>query len=58
MDKYGIQALGTCGKHCHGCPDQLFDIPDVLDRLRRKLGSGVIETRRGQGYCVPAPDGP
>ena len=30
----------------------------LLTRLRRKLGSEVIETRRGQGYCVPTLDGP
>lgn len=25
-----------------------------VNRLRRKLGSAVIETRRGQGYCFPS----
>lgn len=25
----------------------------IITRLRRKLGSGAIETRRGFGYCIP-----
>lgn len=29
-------------------------IEAVLTRLRRKLGAGVIETRRGHGYVIPA----
>lgn len=28
----------------------------VLTRLRRKIGSGVIETRRGHGYIIAADD--
>lgn len=26
----------------------------LVTRLRRKIGSNVIETRRGHGYCIPA----
>ncbi|HMO31115.1 MAG TPA: helix-turn-helix domain-containing protein, partial [Enterovirga sp.] len=26
----------------------------LLARLRRKIGSSVIETRRGHGYIIPA----
>jgi DNA-binding response OmpR family regulator len=25
----------------------------VITRLRKKLGSDAIETRRGFGYCIP-----
>ena len=31
-------------------------IEALLTRLRRKIGPEVIETRRGHGYIVPAPD--
>ncbi|MBX3578326.1 MAG: response regulator transcription factor [Rhizobiaceae bacterium] len=30
----------------------------LVGRTRRKLGDGLIETRRGFGYLVPAPDAP
>jgi DNA-binding response OmpR family regulator len=30
-------------------------IEAVVTRVRRKLGAGLIETRRGFGYCVPDP---
>ena len=35
-------------------------IEALLTRLRRKLGAGVVETRRGHGYVVPGepPSGP
>jgi two-component system, OmpR family, response regulator len=26
----------------------------LVSRLRRKLGGGLIETRRGHGYVIPA----
>jgi DNA-binding response OmpR family regulator len=32
-------------------------IEQLVGRLRRRLGSGVIETRRGYGYVLPGDDG-
>jgi two-component system, OmpR family, response regulator len=47
------------GEHIHGNSDAMgFNALEALvGRVRRKLGSGTIETRRGFGYLVPGPGG-
>ena len=44
-------------EHVYG-QDREFDsnaLEVLIGRLRRKIGAGVIETRRGFGYLVPVP---
>ncbi|MEL6064238.1 MULTISPECIES: response regulator [unclassified Methylobacterium] len=55
-----VVPAGELLDHLHGVGTEreANALEALLTRLRRKLGPGVIETRRGQGYCVPAPDGP
>lgn len=41
-------------EHVYGGEDarEVNAVEALIVRLRRKLGSGLIETRRGHGYCV------
>jgi len=41
-------------EHVYGDDDarEVNAIEALVSRLRRKLGSGAIETRRGHGYCI------
>lgn len=43
-------------EHLHGSDDarDVNALEALVTRLRRKLGPGVIETRRGFGYCIEA----
>ncbi|MCJ2024422.1 MULTISPECIES: response regulator transcription factor [unclassified Methylobacterium] len=51
-----VVPAGELLDHLHGVGSdrEANALEALLTRLRRKLGSGVIETRRGQGYLVPA----
>ena len=42
-------------EHLHGGDDARDQnaLEALVARLRRKIGAGVIETRRGFGYCIP-----
>jgi DNA-binding response OmpR family regulator len=55
-----VVPAGELLDHLHGVGTEreANALEALLTRLRRKLGPGVIETRRGQGYSVPAADGP
>ncbi|MCJ2087164.1 response regulator transcription factor [Methylobacterium sp. E-005] len=55
-----VVPAGEVLDHLHGVGTEreANALEALLTRLRRKLGPGVIETRRGLGYCVPAADGP
>ena len=55
-----VVPAGELLDHLHGVGTEreANALEALLTRLRRKLGPGVIETKRGQGYCVPAPDEP
>ena len=41
-------------EHVYGDDDarEVNAVEALVSRLRRKLGSGAIETRRGHGYCI------
>ena len=47
-------SAGELGEHLYGAPDTVATnaIEALVTRLRRKLGSDVIETRRGFGYLL------
>lgn len=51
-----VVPAGELLDHLHGIGSdrEANALEALLTRLRRKLGSGVVETRRGQGYLVPA----
>ncbi len=53
-----VVPAGALLDHLHGTGSEreANAIEALLTRLRRKIGAGVIETRRGQGYLVPARD--
>jgi two-component system, OmpR family, response regulator len=55
-----VVPAGELLDHLHGVGTEreANALEALLTRLRRKLGPGVIETRRGQGYVVPAQGGP
>jgi len=55
-----VVPAGELLDHLHGVGTEreANALEALLTRLRRKLGPGVIETRRGQGYSVPAADSP
>ena len=55
-----VVPAGEVLDHLHGVGTEreANALEALLTRLRRKLGPGVIETRRGQGYSVPAADSP
>ena len=50
-----VVPAGELLDHLHGVGTERETnaLEALLTRLRRKLGSGVIETRRGQGYRIP-----
>ncbi|MGU3285014.1 MULTISPECIES: response regulator transcription factor [unclassified Methylobacterium] len=50
-----VVPAGELLDHLHGVGTEreANALEALLTRLRRKLGSGVIETRRGQGYRIP-----
>ncbi|MDP4003761.1 response regulator transcription factor [Methylobacterium sp. NEAU K] len=54
-----VVPAGEVLDHLHGVGTEreANALEALLTRLRRKLGPGVIETRRGQGYRVPAAEG-
>lgn len=47
------------GEHVHGIDEDRDSnaLEVLIGRLRRKLGVKLIETRRGYGYIIEAPDG-
>lgn len=49
-----IVAAGEIAEHLYGASDGLDTnaVEAIITRLRRKLGSGAIETRRGLGYLL------
>lgn len=49
-----IVAAGEIAEHLYGASDgqDTNAIEAIVTRLRRKLGSGIIETRRGLGYML------
>jgi DNA-binding response OmpR family regulator len=49
---------GELLEHLYGDGDarEANALEAVIARLRKKLGTGVIETRRGFGYAVPGED--
>lgn len=51
-----VVAAGELLDHLHGSDSdrEANALEALLTRLRRKLGPGIIETRRGHGYLVPA----
>ncbi len=53
-----VVPAGALLDHLHGTDSarEANAIEALLTRLRRKVGAGVIETRRGQGYVVPVPE--
>lgn len=55
-----VVPAGELLDHLHGVGTEreANALEALLTRLRRKLGPGVIETRRGHGYVVPAAAGP
>ena len=55
-----VVPAGELLDHLHGVGTEreANALEALLTRLRRKLGPGVIETRRGQGYGIAAADGP
>ena len=56
-----VVPAGELLDHLHGSDSEreANALEALLTRLRRKLGPGVVETRRGHGYLVPAdPEGP
>jgi len=54
-----IVPAGELLDHLHGVGTEreANALEALLTRLRRKLGPGVIETRRGQGYLIAGPGG-
>ncbi|MEE7491835.1 response regulator transcription factor [Methylobacterium oryzae] len=54
-----VVPAGELLDHLHGVGTEreANALEALLTRLRRKLGPGVIETRRGHGYRVPGPGG-
>ena len=50
-----VVPAGDLLDHLHGTgrDREANALEALLTRLRRKLGPGVVETRRGQGYLVP-----
>jgi two-component system OmpR family response regulator len=54
-----VVPAGELLDHLHGVGTEreANALEALLTRLRRKLGSGVIETRRGQGYLIAGPGG-
>ncbi|MCJ2079633.1 response regulator transcription factor [Methylobacterium sp. WL30] len=57
MHQHGqVVSAGELLDHLHGVGSdrEANALEALLTRLRRKLGPGMIETRRGQGYLVPA----
>lgn len=54
-----VVPAGELLDHLHGVGTEreANALEALLTRLRRKLGPGVIETRRGHGYLVPGPGG-
>ncbi|MEE7465404.1 DNA-binding response regulator [Methylobacterium fujisawaense] len=55
-----VVPAGELLDHLHGVGTEreANALEALLTRLRRKIGPGVIETRRGQGYLITGPDGP
>jgi two-component system, OmpR family, response regulator len=55
-----VVPAGELLDHLHGVGTEreANALEALLTRLRRKIGPGVIETRRGQGYLIAGPDGP
>lgn len=51
-----VVAAGELLDHLHGSDSdrEANALEALLTRLRRKLGPGIIETRRGHGYLVPS----
>lgn len=51
-----VVPAGDLLDHLHGTGSdrEANALEALLTRLRRKLGPGVVETRRGQGYLIPA----
>lgn len=49
-------SAGELAEHLHGMEDtgDTNAIEAIVSRLRRKLGPGVINTRRGFGYVIEA----
>ena len=45
---------GELREHVYGDEDarEVNAVEALIVRVRRKLGTGTIETRRGQGYCI------
>ena len=54
-----VVPAGELLDHLHGVGTEreANALEALLTRLRRKLGPGVIETRRGQGYLIAGPGG-
>ena len=54
-----VVPAGELLDHLHGggTEREANALEALLTRLRRKLGPGVIETRRGQGYLIAGPGG-
>ncbi|MBY0397963.1 MAG: response regulator transcription factor [Thermoleophilia bacterium] len=54
-----VVPAGELLDHLHGVGTEreANALEALLTRLRRKLGPGVIETRRGQGYRIAGPGG-
>jgi two-component system, OmpR family, response regulator len=50
-----VVSAGELIEHLYGDDDarDANALEAVITRLRKKLGSGTIETRRGFGYCIP-----
>ncbi len=54
----GVVSQTELLEHVYG-QDREFDsnaLEVLIGRLRRKIGAGAIETRRGFGYLMPVPD--
>ena len=51
-----VKSAGDILEHLYeiGTDREANAVEALLTRLRRKVGVPVIETRRGQGYVVPA----